>query len=202
MRLVDSAAEQQLLEQLLESSKPPLPPDAQGLHYLIATPFRYTSPYPSRYRPANEPGIWYGAQEAETVAAELAYWRWRFLVESDGLRGEQLVTEHTFFQAQFRGVELDLTAPPWVKLREVLRHGDDYSVCHQLAREVRSRAEPAIAALHYESARREGGLCEAVLDPRALSLPAMHLQQTWVCKTTRTLVLFRHDDDALEFPFD
>jgi hypothetical protein len=199
MRLVDSTAEQHLLEQLLEASKPPLPPGSQSLHYLISTPFRYSSPYPSRYRPANEPGIWYGADEAETVAAELAYWRWKFLVESDGLRDAQLVTEHTFFQAQFKGVELDLTAPPWVKLREVLRHGDDYSVCHRLARAVRGLPAPVIAALRYESARREGGLCEAVLEPRALSLPASHPQQTWVCKTTRELVMFRHDDEALEY---
>lgn len=201
MRLVDNTAEQELLEQLLEASKPPLPRESQGLHYLIATPFRYTSPHPSRFRPASEPGIWYGAEEAQTVAAELAYWRWKFLVESDGLRAAQLVTEHTFFQAQFKGVELDLTAPPWASLRDLLRDGDDYSTCHALARQVRERSSPAIAALHYESARREGGLCQAVLVARSLSLPALHLQQTWVCKTTRRLVMFRHDDDALEFAF-
>jgi hypothetical protein len=199
MRLVDSTAEQALLEQLLEASKPPLPPESQGLHYLISTPFRYCSPYASRYRPANQPGIWYGAEEPETVAAELAYWRWRFLVESDGLREAQLVTEHTFFQAQFKGLELDLTAPPWSKLRDALRNGEDYSLCHQLAHAVRERQAPAIAALHYESARREGGLCEAVFLPATLSLPSLHLQQTWVCKTTRDLVMFRHDDDALEY---
>ena len=201
MRLVDNTVEQALLEQLLEGSKPALPPQSQGLHYLVSTPFRYSSPYPSRYRPANQPGIWYGAEEPETVAAELAYWRWKFLVESDGLREQQLVTQHTFFQAQFKGVELDLTQPPWAGLRAVLRHGDDYSVCHALARQVGERAEPAITALHYESARREGGSCQAVLIPRALSLPSLHLQQTWTCKTTRHLVMFQHDDDALEYAF-
>lgn len=201
MRLVDNTAEQELLEQLLEASKPPLPPDSRGLHYLVSTPFRYTSPYPSRFRPAHEPGIWYGAEEPETVAAELAWWRWKFLVESDGLRDEQVVTEHTFFQAQFKGVELDLTVQPWLRLRDVLRDGDDYSVCHTLARQVRERTTPPIAALHYESARREGGLCEAVFSPKALSLPALHLQQTWICKTTRHLVMFRHDDEALEYAF-
>jgi RES domain. len=202
MRLVDNLAEQELLEQLIEDSKPALPPDSRGLHFLLSTPFRYTSPYPSRYRPAHEPGIWYGAEEPETVAAELAYWRWKFLIESDGLREAQLVTEHTFFQAQFRGLELDLTAQPWVRLREVLRHGEDYSACHELARQVRERSTPAIAALHYESARREGGLCEAVLIPRSLSLPSLHLQQTWICKTTRHLVMLMHDGDALEYAFD
>lgn len=201
MRLVDNLAEQELLEQLIEASKPALPPGSEQLHYLIATPFRYTSPHPSRFRPANEPGIWYGAEEPETVAAELAWWRWKFLVESDGLRDEQLVTEHTFFQAQFKGVELDLTAQPWVKLRDVLRHGEDYSACHRLARQVRDRTNLAIAALRYESARREGGLCEAVFIPQSLGLPSLHLQQTWICKTTRHLVMFSHDADALEYAF-
>ena len=48
-------------------------------------------------------------------------------------------------------------------------------------------------------ARREAALCEAVFDPRALSLPAAHLQQTWNCKTTKALVLFSHHADWLEF---
>lgn len=200
MRLVDNLAEQELLEQLIEASKPPLPPAARGLHYLVSTPFRYASPWPSRYRQAHEPGIWYGADEPQTVAAELAYWRWKFLVESDGLREAQLVTEHTFFQAQLRGVELDLTAAPWSALRDLLRDGNDYSACHALARAVRQRTQPPIAALRYESARREGGLCEAVFSPAALSA-VPHVQQTWVCKTARTLVMFTHDSDALEFAF-
>jgi hypothetical protein len=201
MRLVDNTAEQALLEALLEASKPPLPPDCAGLHYLLATPFRYTSPVPTRYRTPHQPGVWYGALEPETVAAELAWWRWKFLVESDGLRQAQIVTEHTFFQAQFRGIELDLTAPPWAALRHRLRDGDDYAICHRLADQVRARADPAIAALHYESARREGGRCEAVFAPRTLSLPSPHPQQTWTCKTTRHLVMFRHDAQALEYAF-
>lgn len=201
MRLVDNLVEQELLERLIEDSKPPLPPECAGLHYLLATPFRYASPIASRYRQPDAPGVWYGAEEAETVAAELAYWRWKFLVESDGLRAEQLVTEHTFFQAQFRGLELDLTAQPWAGLRKLLRDGADYSVCHALADAVRERPAPAIAAVHYESARREGGLCEAVLVARSLSLPSLHLQQTWTCKTTRHLVMFLHEADALEYGF-
>ena len=50
MRLVDSLDDQAELERLLEASKPPLPPAAQGLHYLLSTPFRYRSPHPSRFR--------------------------------------------------------------------------------------------------------------------------------------------------------
>ena len=39
--LVRTLAEQALLEDLIEASKPPLPATGHGLHYLLATPFRY-----------------------------------------------------------------------------------------------------------------------------------------------------------------
>ena len=78
MKLVDSVADQDLLEKMLEASKPPMPRDAQGMHYLLATPFRYASPWPSRFRAPGDPGVWYGAERLETACAEVGYWRWRF----------------------------------------------------------------------------------------------------------------------------
>ncbi len=55
MRLVDSLDDQAMLERLLEASKPALPPAADGLHYLLATPFRYRSPHGSRFRAGTDP---------------------------------------------------------------------------------------------------------------------------------------------------
>lgn len=198
LRLVDTLDEQDLLEQLLEASKPPLPPEAGGASYLLFTPFRYVSPWPSRFRRAEEPGAWYGADEPATVAAELAHWRWTFFMDSDGLRETQLVTEHTFFQARFAGRELDITQPPWRDERAQWRHPQDYGDCQRLAASARALAAP-VQSIRYESARREGGLCQVVFEVQALSLPRRHLQQTWVCKTTRERVLFSHDDDRHEF---
>lgn len=198
MRLVDDLRDQEILEQVLESSKPALAPHSKGLHYLISTPFRYVSPWASRFRLADAPGAWYGADEPQTVAAEVAYWRWRFFMDSDGLRDEQLVTEHTFFQARFAGLELNIAVAPWDVHRTVWRHPNDYTACHQLAERLR-QVTPPIGAVRYESARREAGMCEAVFDPRSLSLPRAHLQQTWICKTTRELVLIAHDGETLEF---
>lgn len=197
MRLVDDLAEQDLLEQLLEASKPPLPQGARGAHYLVATPFRYVSPQPSRFRRPNEPGVWYGADEAATVAAEVAFWRWRFLMDSDALRSQQVIAELTFFQAVFDGTELDITQPPWSGQRDTWR-ANDYTQCHALAAALRGLAAPP-QAIRYESARREGGLCQAVFDPQALSMPKPAIQQTWVCKTTAQRVLVTHEDDRLQF---
>lgn len=198
MRLVDDLEEQQLLEQLLDASKPPLTVPRPGLHYLVFTPFRYSSPWPSRFRRPNEPGAWYGADTPATVAAETAFWRWRFFHESEGLRGEQVVAELTFFQARFQGLELDITCPPWSDLRNVWRHSDDYGACQHLAGAARG-LNPPVQAIRYESARREKGMCEVVFDMQALTMPRPHLQQTWVCKTTADRVLLTHDREQFEF---
>jgi hypothetical protein len=199
MRLVDDLQEQELLEQLLEASKPPLPAAAPSRPYLISTPFRYASPWPSRFREADQPGAWYGADEAQTVAAELAYWRWRFFIDSDGLRQEQVVTQHTFFSARFKGVELDLTAPPWKTLRSHWRDPDDYARCPRLAAQVHQVERPPIASIRYESARREHAACQVVFEVAALTLPAPNQQQTWICKATREAVFFSHDGEKVEF---
>ena len=52
MKIVDTLAEQARLEELLEHSKPAVPPECRHLHYLLFTPFRYGAPYPrgSRFR--------------------------------------------------------------------------------------------------------------------------------------------------------
>ena len=41
LQLVDTLDEQRLLEDILEETKPPVPPECEGLHYLYMTPFRY-----------------------------------------------------------------------------------------------------------------------------------------------------------------
>ena len=207
MRLVDDLEEQRLLEDLLEASKPPLLPGSKGLHFLLHTPFRYLSPQATRFRRANAPGIWYGAHDVPTVCAELAYWRWRFVTDSDGLRATVLITEHTLFAAQFKGRTLDLTRAPWAAQRKAWRNPQDYAPCQQLADEVRSANAlrttnaSANAAIRYESARREGGLCMAVLEPTALTLPDPHRQQTWVCKASKDAIMLTHDREGVSFRF-
>lgn len=202
MRLVDTLEEQTALEDILESSKPPIPPHASGTHYLIFTPFRYTSPHPSRFRRANALGVWYGADDPQTVCAELAYWRWRFLQDSDGLRQESVITEHTLFKATFSGRELDLTAAPWNALRSSWRDPLDYGTCHALA-DAAAAAAPPIDAIRYESARREHGMCAAIFHANTLTIQEPNAQQTWVCKTTANAVLFTNKTSrsSMDFAF-
>ena len=118
MRLVDSADEQLLLEQMLDVSKPHLPAEAVGQHYLLAAPFRYVPPIPSRFRAAYMPGVWYGADDAFCACAAIAYWRQRFLLDSVGLMKQQLSTELSMYEARVEGRAVDLLSPPWVQAHE------------------------------------------------------------------------------------
>src|SRR5258708_17519865 len=79
LRLVTNVEEQLLLERLLDRSKPPLPSEATDLHYLLSTPFRYSSPIGSRFRAAADSGIWYCTQAQRRAYAELRFCRSRFL---------------------------------------------------------------------------------------------------------------------------
>jgi hypothetical protein len=204
MKLVDSVAEQDILEDLLERSKPPLPSGAAGSHYLLATPFRYVSGWPSRFRAPGEPGIWYGAQQLETACAEVGYWRWRFARDSDALRTQAVLSEHTFFEAHVAGSIVDLTVPPWSRLEQRWMGPSDYSHCHALARAAR---EADVGWLRYRSVRDpQHRPCAAVLRLEALAIGDLTRQQTWACKTTEQLVLMRPlgfaaAGEALEFAF-
>ena len=188
LRLAETAADHKLLEDMLESSKPPLPPlpplaaSTRPLHYLLATPFRYRSPIASRFRRTQDAGAWYGAEELRTACAEVAYWRWRFLVDSDALAGEALLTTHSFFRAQVRGRCLDLTRPPWSALGARWRNPRDYSACHALAVEARGNGTQWI---RYASARVDAGHCGVVFEPGCLAIARSAPMQTWVCHVTR-----------------
>jgi hypothetical protein len=198
MRLVDSLDEQAVLERLLEGSKPALPARGEDKHYLLATPFRYRPRHGSRFRRAGALGVWYGAGAVRTACAEVAYWRWRFLVDSAGLREQELLTEHTFFRSAVGGRAIDLLDAPWVESRPAWTHRLDYSTTQALADAARTRQ---VQWIRYESVRDPGGVCAAVFDLAALDHVDLASQQTWHCRTTRTAVRMVHDGERYEWRY-
>lgn len=185
MRLVDSLEEQAVLEALLEKSKPPQPPESRALDPLLAAPFRYRPRHGSRFRRPDARGVWYGADSVRTACAEVAYWRWRFITDSSGLTGGELLSEHLLFRAGVAGRSLDLTAPPWSERRAAWTHASDYSATQVLADAARGHA---VEWLRYESVRDASGVCAAVLEPTALGDVEPASLQTWHCRTTATAV--------------
>jgi RES domain len=196
LRLVSNVDEQLVLERLLERSKPPLPADAAGLHYLLATPFRYSSPIGSRFRAPADSGIWYGAEAQRTACAELGYWRWRFLIDSEAL--ETLgPSPQTVFRAAIDGSLVDLTHSPFKRARTQWTHPDDYGPTQAFARVAR---QTNVDAIRYESVRDpEHGAAVAVLRAGCFK-PRKPLQQdTWLLTVRRAQVVWQREGETFEF---
>lgn len=203
MVLVKTLDEQYLLEQILESSKPPLPEGCAPLHWLLFTPFRYPPlPSGSRFRAPHDPGVFYGAEERRTACAELGYWRWRFLTDSPLDALEPL--QQTLFSATVAGRCVDLRAPPHAQRRPDWTHPSDYGPCQRFAREARDQG---LAVIRYESVRdpQHAG-CAAVLVPSAFSRSTPLDIQTWNLTVSRARVVWRRDSvfetEAFEFAAD
>lgn len=182
MGLVQGDLQKQLLlEDILEVSKPSIPPLADGLHWLLATPFR-CSPLAqgSRFRRRLALGVFYGAEERETACAELGYWRLRFWSDSTFLRKQPCLMQITLFEFHAAvALGLDLTLPPLAEQRAAWTHPSDYSATQSLADAAR---EANIEAIRYESVRNAGGRCLALLSPEVFRRepePYRGNQQGW-----------------------
>lgn len=180
LKLVDSLAEQALLEDILEETKPPVPPECQHLDYLLATPFRYR-PYPqgSRFRRAGlTAGVWYGAERAETAAAEMVFYRYLFFAESPTTPFPDDAAEYTAFSVDLTTlVALDLTTGALAGDAAHWTHLTEYEPCQRLAEAAR---EAAVEVIRYSSVRDpEGGVNLAVLTCRAFARPGPTQWQTW-----------------------
>jgi hypothetical protein len=201
--LVDSVHEQEVLEALLERGKPPVPMFAEGLDYLLYTPFRYP-PHTlgSRFRGYTDGGVWYGADRIRTACAEVGYWRWRFLIDSAGLLRLDAVP-HTIFQARARGSTVDLRAKPFRRDHALWSDPVDYGPCQAFARAARI-AE--VQMIRYRSVRdpQHGGAA-AVLDPRAFYAAVVRRRQTWFLTVDRERASWlragAYQTHTLEFTF-
>lgn len=200
MKLVDTLEEQDLLERLLEASKPPTAPSTVHKHYLLLSPFRYFPQHSSRFRPGQQSGLWYGASTLEGACSEIAYWRMRFIADSAGLAKDgAVVTEHTFYQASVSGRAINLMEPPWVEFAHLWKHPSDHSATHKLAE---AAANAAIQWIQYESARAPCCALAAVLTPDALIADDAELErsrQEWICKATHDAVMMKRKNGAEQF---
>ncbi len=181
LKLVDTLAELDLLESLMEESKPIMPPECRHLHYLLAAPFRYGAAYPtgSRFRRAGRsPGVFYAAETVQTAVAEAAFHRLLFFAESPDTPWPQDAIEFTAFAASIRTRRsLDLTSPPFRGQQGHWTHPTDYAACQTMADMAR---DARIDAIRYRSVRDpEGGVNLAVLTCRAFAASEPIQLQTW-----------------------
>ena len=181
LKLVDTLAEQSLLEELIEQTKPTLPEDCRHLDYLLSTPFRYDAPYPagSRFRRAGRtPGVFYASEEADSAVAEVVFYRLLFFAESPGTPWPRDAIEFTAFATAVATVRaLDLTVPPLAADRTSWIDPVDYEPCQALADSARYAG---VELIRYESVRDPHAGCNlAVLACRAFSEASPIERTTW-----------------------
>jgi hypothetical protein len=198
MKLVDNRDEQDLLESLLESSKPRQPDDTADLDYLLATPFRYDPKRGgSRFRAVTDPGVFYGAESVRTAGAELGYWRWKFLKDAVELERLEPVA-HTAFRAEISAPVVDLRRPPFDADVSFWQHPTDYGPTQQLARAAR---EADVGGILYRSVRDpQPSWCLALLTPAGFAKRKPHAEtQTWYLAVSPHEVTLRRDTESMQF---
>jgi hypothetical protein len=205
MKVVDTLAEQALLESLLEETKPRVPDECRHLHYLLATPFRYGAPYPagSRFRRAGfTAGVFYGSTLPSTAVGEMAFHRLLFYADSPGTPWPANAGAYTVFSTEFRSAAaLDLTRPPLSDDAARWTQPVDYSACQSLADAAR---EAGINVLRCPSARVTGGLNLALLACKVFARPEPVERQTWRISLGElgARAVCAHPEEQLEFGRD
>jgi len=191
LSLVDDLAEQALLKELLEQSKPPLVPESEGLHYLLATPFRYPPlRHGSRFGGRFAPSLFYGARGLPTLLAEAAYYRFAFWTAmAEPPPSGRLRTQHSLFRARYRGERgVRLQEPPCAAHKAVLRNPAEYGLTQQLGAALRKKG---IDLFEYVSARDPArGINLALFRPDALVSRAPLGLSRWLCETRAQAVAF------------
>jgi hypothetical protein len=191
-KLVDSAAEQSLLEVLIDTVKPPLSTGAR-LHYLLFTPFRYPPlRHGSRFGTRQERGIWYGAEQQRTAFAEVAYYRLLFLAGSHAALAV-VTTALTAFTVRMRSARgIDLEAAPFMAHRNAISSPTSYQASQALGRAMR---EAGVELFRFRSARdAEGGCNVGAFSPAVFHHATPQHFQRWHCTATHTLVDFTRGD--------
>jgi hypothetical protein len=202
MKVTDSLEEQEILERIIEETKPPVPRGCEGLDFLLMTPFRYSSANPNgtRFRRGNAgDGVFYAAEYSSTAIAEMAFYRLLFFAESVQTPWPQNPGEYTAFAVEYASDRaLDLTTDPFVG-HSGLYHLVDYSFGQMLADRAR---EAGIQIFKYISVRDPDGRPNfAILSPRAFAKPEPVDRQSWklhldsngaraVCESPRLSIAF------------
>jgi hypothetical protein len=184
-KLVDTAAEQILLEDLIDRVKPPDPTHG-SLHYLLSTPFRYPPlRHGSRFGPRHRPSIWYGSENLETALAEVAYYRLVFL-EGTSAPLETVTTTLTAFTVRAsseRGV--DLVVAPFDAHRAAIASRTQYTATQSLGDAMRAAN---VELFRYPSARATDGINVGAFVPSVFGRAKPRGFVTWHCVASKDRV--------------
>jgi len=187
--LVDSREEHDLLEALIEESKPAI---AQDKNYLIFTPFRYPPlKHGSRFGKIFEPSLWYGSLELETAFTEVAWYRLKFFSDTSADLGYIEISMTAFSAAIASKSGVDLTEAPFNQYVDAISDKTNYEYSQTLGAHMRKER---IEAFIYHSARTQTATKNiAAFTPSVFHLKKnqyVHNQQNWKCIANKHLIEF------------
>ncbi len=194
-KLVDTASEHELLEELIEGAKPSLGEGRQTgqWHYLLVAPFRYPPlRHGSRFATRRERGIWYGSESLPGAFSEVAYYRLRFLEDTQAELG-QLAVELSALQAELRtDLGVDLTRVPFADDTAQISSPTSYRLSQLLGAQMR---QAGAQAFRYLSARDPDGATNVgVFTPAAFASVRPGPLETWHCVASHAGVDFTKRD--------
>ncbi|HET7754478.1 MAG TPA: RES family NAD+ phosphorylase [Anaeromyxobacteraceae bacterium] len=185
-QLVDSDAEHEVLEALVEENKPPLPDEGElgGYHFLLSSPFRYAPlAHGSRFGTRAERSLWYASEELETALAEAAYYRLLFFSGTEADLLPNRVTMSAFQAAVASRATVDLTQPPFDVHRGVLCSKDDYTATRLLGAEMRNAGAHMVRFLSARHPKQ--GVNVGLFTPAAFAMKKpLGPPLTWYCTVT------------------
>ncbi|HHT0593717.1 TPA: RES family NAD+ phosphorylase [Legionella anisa] len=191
--LVESSEEHDLLEKLLDNSKPQV---ANNKHYLIFTPFRYPPlEHGSRFGNTYEPSLWYGSLSQQTAFAEVAFYRLKFF--DDTLANlEYIEIRMTAFKTYIQTKNgIDLTKSPFQKYQDKISSKTNYEHSQLLGTEMR---EAKVEAFVFASARdKNAGENVAAFTPDVFKIKNKeHItnMQNWRCIANKNIIEFSRDE--------
>jgi len=202
LRLTDDLAEHDVLEALLEESKPPAGthPRLAQFDYLLRTSWRYPPlPWGSRFGRRFEPSLFYGALSHDSLFAEAAYYRFVFLAGMQSPFADRVISQFTVFEAAYRtDAGVDLSRAPFREFESVLRHPADNAPCQALGTAIRQRGWQAIVYLSARTTARCFNV--ALVSPDALRSRKHRNPRPGLCEASPEQVSFRLGGELHRFP--
>lgn len=201
MKLVSSAAEQAILEELLDVTKPPVPDDCAHLHYLQFTPFRYPARHATRFRlQGDRRGVFYASATVKTCATEVAFYKVLFFLESPETKPPSQPFEMTAFSTLLQTKSCFDLSRAEKSLQQACEDFVDYTPCHRVAKEVRAQAGQVI---RFKSVRDPGGINYAVLDCAAFAETRPRKFESWWFRFSDAglFAVKKFGEATLDFPF-
>jgi len=155
MAVVDTLEEQFLLEEMVDSTKPPAEPP-NGYDYLIRTPFRYPPlRHGSRFGTISDPSFFYASGSINTCFSECAYYRHLFITDNDAELGNQVISYHVVFTVKLHASNMvDLTASCYDEFQHKLKDSKDYSFTQRVGEYVDEFLGAGV--IKFNSARADG----------------------------------------------